>query len=164
MINHPSFRIEPWCLRATELDIEALAQIESVFALSNGHIGWRGNLDEGEPQRASRQYLNGFYELRTLPYAEAELRVAGVESDDRQCDEREADPPARRRRTLRRHATAGSDAHDRRLDFRAGTCIADRVEISRRLHGTGVSPGSCPVHRAIIGIALRSRGARRAAK
>ena len=26
-----------------------LAQAESVFALSNGHIGLRGNLDEGEP-------------------------------------------------------------------------------------------------------------------
>ena len=70
MINHPSFSIEPWCLRATELDLELLGQTESVFALSNGHIGWRANLDEGEPHWLPGTYLNGVHELRTLPYAE----------------------------------------------------------------------------------------------
>ncbi|PPJ28754.1 family 65 glycosyl hydrolase [Nocardia nova] len=70
MINHPAFTIEPWCLRATGLDPEVLAQTESVFALSNGHIGWRGNLDEGEPHGLPGSYLNGVHELRTLPYAE----------------------------------------------------------------------------------------------
>ncbi len=48
-----------------------LAQSESVFALANGHIGWRGNLDEGEPHGLPGSYLNGVYELRPLPYAEA---------------------------------------------------------------------------------------------
>ena len=48
-----------------------LAQTESVFALGNGHIGWRGNLDEGEPHGLPGSYLNGVYELRPLPYAEA---------------------------------------------------------------------------------------------
>ena len=48
-----------------------LAQTESVFALSNGHIGLRGNLDEGEPYGLPGTYLNSFYELRPLPYAEA---------------------------------------------------------------------------------------------
>ena len=42
-----------------------------MFALSNGHIGWRGNLDEGEPHGLPGTYLNGVYELRPLPYAEA---------------------------------------------------------------------------------------------
>jgi alpha,alpha-trehalose phosphorylase len=42
-----------------------------VFALSNGHIGLRGNLDEGEPSGLPGTYLNGFYEVRPLPYAEA---------------------------------------------------------------------------------------------
>ncbi len=49
MIGHPSFQIEPWCLREVALDLDILAQSESLFALSNGHIGLRGNLDEGEP-------------------------------------------------------------------------------------------------------------------
>ena len=42
-----------------------------MFALSNGHIGLRGNLDEGEPNGLPGTYLNSFYELRPLPYAEA---------------------------------------------------------------------------------------------
>ena len=42
-----------------------------MFALSNGHIGLRGNLDEGDPHGLPGTYLNSFYELRPLPYAEA---------------------------------------------------------------------------------------------
>ncbi len=71
MISHPQFTVEPWCLRETCLDLDVLAQSESLFALSNGHIGWRGNLDEGEPCGLPGSYLNGFFEARPLPYAEA---------------------------------------------------------------------------------------------
>ncbi len=40
--------------------------------MSNGHIGMRGgNLDEGEPHGLPGTYLNSFYEVRPLPYAEA---------------------------------------------------------------------------------------------
>jgi alpha,alpha-trehalose phosphorylase len=70
MIKHPSFALEPWAIRETELDLDVLAQTESVFALSNGHIGLRGNLDEGEPHGLPGTYLNAFYEERPLPYAE----------------------------------------------------------------------------------------------
>ena len=65
------FPIEPWCIRETELRLDLLAQTESVMALSNGHIGLRGNLDEGEPSGIPGTYLNSYYELRPLPYAEA---------------------------------------------------------------------------------------------
>ena len=71
MITHPAFAVEPWCVPETHLDLEVLAQTESVFALSNGHIGLRANLDEGEPFGIPGTYLNSFYELRPLPYAEA---------------------------------------------------------------------------------------------
>ena len=71
MIKHPAFTVEPWSLRETHLDLDVLAQTESLFALSNGHIGLRANLDEGEPFGMPGTYLNSFYELRPLPYAEA---------------------------------------------------------------------------------------------
>jgi alpha,alpha-trehalose phosphorylase len=71
VIEHPAYVTEPWCLRETELHLDVLAQSESLFALSNGHIGWRGNLDEGEPFGLPGSYLNGVYELSPLPYAEA---------------------------------------------------------------------------------------------
>ena len=71
MIEQSAFPVEPWRLRETELDVGTLAQTESLFALSNGHIGLRGNLDEGEPHALPGTYLNSVFELRPLPYAEA---------------------------------------------------------------------------------------------
>jgi alpha,alpha-trehalose phosphorylase len=64
------FPVEEWSIREVGLNFDDLAQTESIFALSNGHIGLRGNLDEGEPHGLPGTYLNSFYELRPLPYAE----------------------------------------------------------------------------------------------
>jgi len=70
VIKHPAFSVEPWCVRESHLDLDVLPQTESIFALSNGHIGLRANLDEGEPFGIPGTYLNSFYEIRPLPYAE----------------------------------------------------------------------------------------------
>jgi trehalose/maltose hydrolase-like predicted phosphorylase len=71
MITEDAFPVEPWQVREALLDLNMLAQSESLFALSNGHIGLRGNFDEGEPHGLPGTYLNSFYEVRPLPYAEA---------------------------------------------------------------------------------------------
>ena len=59
-----------WVLTETVRGLEHLAQSESMFALANGNIGLRGNLDEGEPWAQPGTYLSGFFESRPLPYAE----------------------------------------------------------------------------------------------
>ncbi|MFJ4580292.1 glycoside hydrolase family 65 protein [Streptomyces echinatus] len=119
MITHPSYTVEPWCLRETELNLGVLAQSESVFALSNGHVGWRGNLDEGEPHGLPGAYLNGVFERHPLPYAEAgygypesgqtminvtDGKIIRLLVDDHPCD-------------LRYGRLV---AHERVLDFRSG--------------------------------------------
>ncbi|HEX6872787.1 MAG TPA: family 65 glycosyl hydrolase, partial [Micromonosporaceae bacterium] len=71
MIPEPHYPVEPWSVRETHLDLDLLGQAESVFALANGHVGLRANLDEGEPHALPGTYLNSFYEFRPLPYAEA---------------------------------------------------------------------------------------------
>jgi trehalose/maltose hydrolase-like predicted phosphorylase len=71
MIENGGYPVEPWCLSETRLNLDLIAQAESLFALSNGHIGLRGNLEEGEPHGLPGTYLNSFYEVRPLPYAEA---------------------------------------------------------------------------------------------
>jgi alpha,alpha-trehalose phosphorylase len=82
MTVHPrvQFAVEPWALRVSattpigyphEFDGRTMAQSESLFALSNGHVGLRGSLDEGEPRAVPGSYLNGFFEER--PYAHPEL-------------------------------------------------------------------------------------------
>jgi alpha,alpha-trehalose phosphorylase len=70
VISHPAYAVEPWAVRETELDLDVLDQAGSVFALSNGHIGLRGNLDESEPQGLPGTYLNGFFEERPVPAGE----------------------------------------------------------------------------------------------
>ncbi|HSC90640.1 MAG TPA: glycosyl hydrolase family 65 protein [Gaiellaceae bacterium] len=71
MSSQPVFAVEPWSVRETRLELDLLARTESLLALANGHIGLRANLDEGEPYAIPGTYLNSFYELRPLPYAEA---------------------------------------------------------------------------------------------
>ena len=70
MIQHPCFSCESWEVCENELDLSVLAHSESILALSNGHIGLRANLEEGEPHGLPGTYLNSFYETRPLPYAE----------------------------------------------------------------------------------------------
>jgi len=71
VIINSSYGVEPWAVTETTLDVNLMAQCESLFALSNGHIGLRANLDEGEPSGLPGTYLNSVYEERPLPYAEA---------------------------------------------------------------------------------------------
>lgn len=71
MIDPDVFTVEPWAVAEPVLHLDLLAQTESIFALTNGHIGLRANLDEGEPHVVPGTYLNGFFETLPLPYAEA---------------------------------------------------------------------------------------------
>jgi len=69
-VTRDSLPVEPWCLREQGFDVDTLGQVESLFALSNGHLGLRGNLDEGEPVAQQGTYLSGYFEEHALPYAE----------------------------------------------------------------------------------------------
>lgn len=70
MIERGVFSVDPWSVAERQLHVDLLPQTESIFALSNGNIGLRGNLDEGEPHGVPGSYLNGFFEILPLPYAE----------------------------------------------------------------------------------------------
>ena len=61
---------DPWAHRETGWTSSLAAQSESLLALSNGYLGVRGSLDEGEPAAIAGTYLNGFYETRPIPYAD----------------------------------------------------------------------------------------------
>jgi len=131
----PLYEVEPWRIREPRLELEDLARSESVFALSNGHIGLRGNLDEGEPHGLPGTYLNSVYEQRPLPYAEAGYgypesgqtvinvtngKLIRLLVDDEPFDVR----------------YGRLDSHERVLDLRAGTLARDVV---------WTSPAGCPV-------------------
>jgi alpha,alpha-trehalose phosphorylase len=128
------YLVEPWCVTERGLDLDMLARSESVFALSNGHIGLRGNLDEGDPHGLPGTYLNSVYELRPLPYAEAGYgypqsgqtvinvtngKLIRLLVDDEPFDIRYG--------TL--------DGHERILDLRAGT-LSRQVQWTSPAHDT----------------------------
>ena len=120
MINHDAYPTEPWCLRETALDLDFLAQSESLFTVANGHLGLRGNLDEGEPRALSGTYLNGFYESIPLSYGESAYgnpedgqSVVNV-TDGKLIRLLVEDEPLDIHRGYLHH-------HERQLDFRAGT-------------------------------------------
>lgn len=61
---------DPWAHRETGWSPAFAAPSESLLALSNGYLGVRGTLDEGDPAALAGTYLNGFYETRPIPYAD----------------------------------------------------------------------------------------------
>ena len=101
VIKQSAYGTEPWRLVENRLDLDLLAQSESIFALSNGHIGLRGNLDEGEPHGLPGTYLNSFYEVRPLPYAEAGYGFPDDGPDRHQRHQRQDHPAAGGRRAAR---------------------------------------------------------------
>lgn len=114
------YECAPWELRWRGLAVDQLQRTESTFALSNGHIGLRGTLEEGEPRGLPGTYLNGFYEEHELPYAEAGYgypeagqTVVNV-TDGKIIRLLVEDEPFDMR-----YGTATS--HERVLDFRTGT-------------------------------------------
>ena len=84
-----------------ELHLDLLAQTESIFALSNGHIGLRGNLDEGEPHGTPGTYLNGVLRDAAAAVRRGRLRLSRGRPDADQRHQRQGHPPAGRRRAVR---------------------------------------------------------------
>ena len=120
MTRHEAYPVEPWHVRETALDLDHIDESESIFALSNGHVGLRGNLDEGEPHGLPGTYLNSFFESHQLAYAEKGYgfpesgqsvvnatngKLIRLLVDDEPFDVR----------------TGHLVQHERTLDFRAGT-------------------------------------------
>ncbi|MEU4015353.1 glycosyl hydrolase family 65 protein [Microbacterium sp. NPDC028030] len=66
----PRYEVDDWSVSIDGVDVLHLAQEESIFGLANGHVGWRGNLDEGDPRGVAGSYLNGVFEEHPMPYAE----------------------------------------------------------------------------------------------
>ena len=95
------YEVDSWSIPERRLRLDHLAETESVFALSNGHIGLRGNLDEGEPFGVPGTYLNAFYETRPLPYAEGGYGYPEDGQTVVNVTNGKVLPPAGRRRAVR---------------------------------------------------------------
>ncbi|GAA0289550.1 glycoside hydrolase family 65 protein [Kineococcus aurantiacus] len=117
---HQLAAAHPWAVREGPLDLDRLAQVESLFALSNGRVGVRGGLEEGVPAGTPGTYLSGAYELWPLIYPEYAYGYPTVQ-------ERLVEVPDPTRVELfvageRLDVRTGDlDDHQRVLDLRSGT-------------------------------------------
>ncbi|MEO1090638.1 MAG: glycosyl hydrolase family 65 protein [Pseudomonadota bacterium] len=64
------FPVDPWVMSTNIYTGEYIHEAETVYALANGYLGLRGSHEEGHPVHEPGTYLNGFYELRSIPYGE----------------------------------------------------------------------------------------------
>ena len=67
------FRYEPWSVTEESFHGADLRENESVFALGNGLIGLRGNLEEGGATGAETiqgSFLNGVFDSEPIRYGE----------------------------------------------------------------------------------------------
>lgn len=64
----------PWKLIEKSADAKTIKNNETLFSLSNGHIGIRGSLEEAnktpEYSHSSDVYMNGFYDTLPIQYGE----------------------------------------------------------------------------------------------
>ncbi|NQX14146.1 glycoside hydrolase family 65 protein [Microbacteriaceae bacterium VKM Ac-2855] len=74
--NH--FPVDEWALVETEFDSALQGRTETLFAVGNGYLGLRGNVEEGRDGYAYGTFINGFHETWPIRHAEEAFGFARV--------------------------------------------------------------------------------------
>ncbi|MDN4474115.1 glycoside hydrolase family 65 protein [Demequina zhanjiangensis] len=64
------FPADPWKLIETSFDVDDLGTTETLFAVGNGYLGLRGNIEEGHDAHQHGTFINGFHETWPIRHAE----------------------------------------------------------------------------------------------
>lgn len=68
------YPLDAWCVTEEQFNVTHNYQNETIFALGNGYIGFRGNFEEAyhgpKGSSVSGTYLNGFFEAEPIQYGE----------------------------------------------------------------------------------------------
>ena len=120
-LNRSRYPLEDWRLVEVEPPtIDDLGTTESLFSVSNGYLGMRGNPEEGRKSFAHGTYINGFHETWKIRHAEEAYGFA----DTGQTIVNVPDT-----KTMKLYVDdeplmlpqADLESYERALDFRAGT-------------------------------------------
>ncbi len=111
--------VDPWRLVESTYDDSDLGVSETLFAVSNGYLGLRGNVEEGRDTHTHGTFVNGFHETWPIQHAEEAYGLARVG----QTIVNVPDP-----KTIKLYvddeplllATADLETYERVLDLRAG--------------------------------------------
>ncbi|CAN5243267.1 glycosyl hydrolase family 65 protein [soil metagenome] len=77
-LDRDRYPVDPWRLFEAEFSADALGRAETVFAVGNGYLGLRGNLEEGRDTFAHGTFINGFHETWPIRHAEEAYGFARV--------------------------------------------------------------------------------------
>lgn len=77
-IDRSRFPVDEWALRETCYDTSDLGVTESLFAVGNGYLGMRANVEEGRDAYAHGTFINGLHEVWPIHHAEDAYGFAKV--------------------------------------------------------------------------------------
>ncbi len=77
-LDRTRFPADPWRLTETVYSDEDLGKTETLFAVGNGYLGLRGNVEEGRDSHSHGTFLNGFHETWPIHHAEEAFGFARV--------------------------------------------------------------------------------------
>jgi alpha,alpha-trehalose phosphorylase len=77
-MDRTRFPVDEWRLVETAYDSSDLGVTETLFAVGNGYLGLRGNVEEGRDTHAHGTFINGFHETWHIRHAEEAYGLARV--------------------------------------------------------------------------------------
>ena len=77
-VDRLRFPAEPWRLVESQFSAEDLGVTETLFAVANGYLGMRGNVEEGRESHSHGTFVNGFHETWPIRHAEEAYGFARV--------------------------------------------------------------------------------------
>ncbi|GAA2031818.1 glycosyl hydrolase family 65 protein [Agromyces tropicus] len=77
-LNRTVFPVDEWALVETEFGVDDMGRTETLFAVGNGYLGLRGNVEEGRDGHMHGTFVNGFHETWPIRHAEEAFGFARV--------------------------------------------------------------------------------------
>ncbi|KHL17827.1 UNVERIFIED_CONTAM: kojibiose phosphorylase, partial [Mumia flava] len=77
-LDRQRWPVDEWRLSERIFDSSDLGRSETLFALGNGYLGMRGNVEEGRESFAHGTFINGFHETWSIQHAEEAYGFARV--------------------------------------------------------------------------------------
>jgi alpha,alpha-trehalose phosphorylase len=78
LLDRSRFPVDPWALVESRYSDADLGTTETLFAVGNGYLGMRGNVEEGRDSYAHGTFINGFHETWPIQHAEEAYGFARV--------------------------------------------------------------------------------------
>jgi alpha,alpha-trehalose phosphorylase len=78
LLDRGRFPVDPWALVEAQYSDADLGTTETLFAVGNGYLGLRGNVEEGRDSYMHGTFVNGFHETWPIQHAEEAYGFARV--------------------------------------------------------------------------------------